>query len=142
MISFSLEKKTALLAIADENPENKFGIENLKLVQEWKASLILEIYHTIKKHKEARLKGKKGVTAWILLNYWNEVQQLVKVIQNIEQITNEFQDLTNQETIDLNDYFKRLIQSKVPSKDLVIIEKIDLLITFVADGVLDILDLF
>jgi len=34
MISFSLEKKTALLAIADENSENKFGIDNLKMVQE------------------------------------------------------------------------------------------------------------
>lgn len=142
MISFSLEKKTALLAIADENPENKFGIENLKLVQEWKASLIVEIYHTIKKHKQARLKGKKGITGWIIFDYWNEVQQLIKVVQNIEHITNEFNDLNNQETIDLNKYFKELIQAEVPSKDLVIIEKIDLLITFVADGVLDILDLF
>ncbi len=142
MISFSLEKKTALLAIADENSENKFGIENLKMVQEWKASLIIEIYHTIKKHKEARLKGKKGVTAWVIFNYWNEIQQLIKVVQNIENITNEFNDLNNEEVIDLNKYFKELIQSKVPSKDLVIIEKIDLLITFVADGVLDILELF
>ena len=142
MISFSLENKAALLAIADENPENKFGIDNLKLVQEWKASLIVEIYSTIKKHKEARMKGKKGISAWVIFNYWNEIQQLIKVIQNIEHITNEFNDLTNQETIDLNAYFTALIQKEVPSKDLVIIEKINLLLIFVSDGVLDILDLF
>jgi len=142
MISFSLENKAALLAIADENPENKFGIDNLKLVQEWKASLIVEIYSTIKKHKEARMKGKKGISAWVIFNYWNEIQQLIKVIQNIENITNEFNDLTNQETIDLNAYFTALIQKEVPSKDLVIIEKINLLLVFVSDGVLDILDLF
>ena len=52
MISFSLENKTALLSIADDKPENKFGIDNLKLVQEWKASVIVEIYKTLKNHKK------------------------------------------------------------------------------------------
>lgn len=133
--TLGVNDKMALESISSQEGK-KFGIENLKKVQIWKAELIKEIYRLMKKKKEG-----KRVTGWAIVMFFDDAISLGKILSKLEETGEEFQDLNSEEIKELNDIFHDRLKD-IPEKYRNTISKLNLMVTTVADGILDIFDEF
>ncbi len=80
--------------------ENKFGIENLKKVEVFKANLIQEVWDICEQWN----RGVKP-TGWIIFRFFDNVFDFGKIMQKREEIEKEYADLTTEENLELNKCF-------------------------------------
>lgn len=125
-------EKKQLLIQAKEG--KKIGIDELKKVQTWKAELIEEIHTLLKKKKE----GKK-ISKIAIFRFVNDLMGLLDIISNHKEIYAELIDLDSQEAIELEVQFKKELDLGDDSKKTErIVETVDIMLTTVIDGIIDI----
>jgi len=79
----------------------KYGIENLKKLQSWKAGLLEEIIRIMQRKKDGKV-----VNGWVALRFIDDAFEFGKVMQKYEEIGKEFKDLDEMERLELNKIFE------------------------------------
>lgn len=125
--------KGKLISISKDNKE-KFGIENLKKIQIWKAELIKEIYGLIQKKKSG-----KRISRLAILLFLDDAWELSKILIRIKDAKDEFLDLSENELEELEALFNDRIQ-EIPDRDEKIIKKINSMLLVLSDGMIDIFE--
>lgn len=125
-----LERK-ALIEAAEKG--EKIGIEQLKKVKTWKAELIIEIAAILKKKKEG-----KRISRVVVLRFINDFMGLIQIIENHKEIYKELLDLDDYEKIELKNHFnKELDLGDDLSKQEKAIETLDIMLSTLVDGIID-----
>lgn len=94
---FTSQFKKELLSASEEN---KFGIENLKKIESFKANLIKEVWVIASNWK----KGVKP-NGWIVFRFFDDVFDFAKIMRKQEELAKEFNDLTPEELVELDNTF-------------------------------------
>lgn len=87
-------------ALIEESKKSKFGIENLKKLQIWKAALIKEIWGLMDKAK----KGRKP-NGWDAFKFIDDAFDLGKIMKKYDEIGKEWTDLDESEKQELQQIF-------------------------------------
>ena len=94
---FTPQFKKDLLSASEEN---KFGIENLKKIELFKANLIEEIWSIASNWR----KGVKP-NGWIVFRFFDDIFDFAKIMRKQEELKKEFNDLTKEELLELDETF-------------------------------------
>lgn len=94
--------RTAKKKLLINSNQNKYGIKTLKLIEEFKANLIKEIWSALDKF------SKKGIkpSPFFAFRFLDDVIDLGKIINKRHEVEKEFKDLTKEELLELNKTFE------------------------------------
>ena len=82
--------------------KGKYGIENLKKLQSWKAGLLEEVLRIIERKKQGKV-----VNGWIALRFIDDIFEFGRVMKKYDEIGKEFKDLDEAEKAELNQIFEQ-----------------------------------
>lgn len=99
---FSKDFKASLL---DAAAINEFGIENLKKVETFKASLIQKIWGIVEDVQNGR-----QVNGWIVFKFFGDLFDFGHIMRAKDQIAKEYNDLTKEEVVELDKVFEEALK--------------------------------
>jgi hypothetical protein len=109
-VPFTRKNKKELL---EESKKNQYGIKTLKLIEEFKANLIKEVWSIVDNWIN---KGKKP-SILVGFRFFDDILDLKQIIRKREEIKKEYNDLTKQELLELDSIFEQALNLENVDKE-------------------------